>query len=161
MTDPALRARIKALGIVPVLQPVFFHEFGDGYVRNYGPARAAEMFAAGAFLRDGVPFALSTDCPVTFPDPMLNVYVAVTRQTMGGQVVGPEQRLTVAEALAAYTLGGAYASYEEASKGSLEPGKLADLVVLSGNPLAAEAEGNLEAIRGMKADLTVSGGEVV
>ena len=161
MTDPALRARIKTLGIVPILQPVFFHEFGDGYVRNYGPARAAEMFAAGAFLRDGVPFALSTDCPVTFPDPMLNVYVAVTRQTMGGQVVGPEQRLTVAEALAAYTLGGAYASYEEASKGSLKPGKLADLVVLSGNPLAAEAEGNLEAIRGMKADLTVSGGEVV
>jgi len=157
MTDPALRARIKASGIVPVLQPVFLHEFGDGYVRNYGPDRAAGMFAARSFLRLGVPIALSTDCPVTFPDPMPGVYMAVTRQTMDGSIVGPGERLTAAQALQAYTLGGAYASGEESRKGSIEPGKLADLVVLSGNPLAARPEELGE----MKAVLTVVGGEVV
>jgi len=157
MTDPALRARIKASGIVPVLQPVFLHEFGDGYVRNYGPDRAAGMFAARSSLRLGVPIALSTDCPVTFPDPMPGVYTAVTRQTMDGSIVGPGERLTAAQALQAYTLGGAYASGEESRKGSIEPGKLADLVVLSGNPLAARPEELGE----MKAVLTVVGGEVV
>jgi len=157
MTDPALRARIKASGIVPVLQPVFLHEFGDGYVRNYGPDRAAGMFAARSFLRLGVPIALSTDCPVTFPDPLPGVYTAVTRQTMDGSIVGPGERLTVAQALQAYTMGGAYASGEESRKGSIEPGKLADLVVLSGHPLAARPE----ELREMKAVLTVVGGEVV
>ncbi len=157
MTDPALRARIKASGIVPVLQPVFLHEFGDGYVRNYGPHRAAGMFAAQSFLRLGVPIALSTDCPVTFPDPMPGVYTAVTRQTMDGSIVGPGERLTVVEALQAYTMGGAYASGEEGRKGSIEPGKLADLVVLSGDPLAARPEELGE----MKAVLTVVGGEVI
>jgi len=93
MTDPALRSRIKALGIVPVLQPVFLYEFGDGYVSNYGPVRAARMFAAGSFRRAGVTFAMSTDCPVTFPDPMLNVYEAATRVTMSGATVGPEERM--------------------------------------------------------------------
>jgi len=157
MTDPGLRTRIKALGIVPVLQPVFFHEFGDGYVRNYGRARASQMFAAGSFLRDGVPFALSTDCPVTSPDPMLNVYEALTRRTMGGEVVGPDERLTVAQALRAYTEGGAHAAFEEAEKGTIEAGKLADLVVLSGDPFRAEPE----EMREMRAALTMVGGRIV
>lgn len=157
MTDNDLRHRIRDLGIIPVLQPVFFHEFGDGYVRNYGRARAEQMFAAASFLKLGVVFAMSTDCPVTFPDPMLNVYTAITRRTMTGDVVGPDERISVSDALYAYTMGGAFASFEERVKGSIEPGKLADLVVLSGNPLVAEPE----EIRHMKADMTIVGGEVV
>jgi len=157
MTDPALRERIRRLGVVPVLQPVFLHEFGDGYLRNYGRERASGMFAAGSFLRAGVRFALSSDCPVTSPDPMLNVYEAVTRRTMGGEVLGPEEAVTVAGALRALTADAAYASFEEGLKGTVQPGKLADLVVLSGDPFRAGPE----EIREMKAVLTMVGGRVV
>lgn len=161
MTDPGLVGRIGRAGIVPVLQPVFLYEFGDGYVRSYGPERASWMFAAGSYLRAGIPFALSTDCPVTYPDPMLNVYCAVTRRTMSGAVVGPEQAISLAEALYAYTMGAAYAAREEERKGSLEPGKLADLVVLSGDPFQAVAGGDYDALRDMRAVLTIVGGRVV
>ncbi len=157
MTGPGPRERIKALGIVPVLQPVFFHEFGDGYVRNYGRERASNMFTAGSYVRDGVVFALSTDCPVTSPDPMLNVSVAVSRRTMGGDIVGPEQRITVGQALSAYTAGAAYAAFEEREKGTIEPGKLADLVVLSGDPFQVPDDG----LRDLTAAITVVGGKVV
>ncbi|HAI22000.1 MAG TPA: amidohydrolase, partial [Clostridiales bacterium UBA8153] len=157
MTDPELRLRIKRLGIIPIPQPVFLHEFGDGYVANYGRERAEAMFATGSFQRLGIPFAMSTDCPVTFPDPLLNIYTAVTRQTMTGQVIGPEESIGVAGALSAYTMGGAFAAFEDTIKGSIEPGKLADLVVLSHNPL----EVPLSELRQIRAELTLLGGEVV
>ncbi|MCL6581424.1 MAG: amidohydrolase, partial [Firmicutes bacterium] len=157
MTDAALRERIKAVGAVPVLQPVFLWEFGDGYVLNYGRERASGMFAAGSFGRAGVRFALSTDCPVTSPDPMLNVFVAVTRRTMSGDTLGPEERLTVAEALEAYTFGGAWAAHEEDLKGSLEPGRLADITVLSGDPFRV----SIEETRELRAVMTIVGGKVV
>lgn len=161
MTDPVLVGRIGRAGIVPVLQPVFLYEFGDGYLRNYGPERAGWMFAARSYRDAGIPFALSTDCPVTYPDPMLNVYCAVTRRTMSGAVVGPEQRLTLAEALYAYTMGGARAANERGVKGSIQPGRLADLVVLSGDPFRAEEAGDYEALREMRAQLTILGGRIV
>jgi len=157
MTDAALRERIKGLGAVPVLQPVFLWEFGDGYVLNYGRERASAMFPAGSFGRAGVRFALSTDCPVTSPDPMLNVFVAVTRRTMSGDTLGPEERLTLAEALEAYTFGGAWAAHEEDLKGSLEPGRLADITVLSGDPFRVSIEGTRE----LRAVMTIVGGRVV
>lgn len=157
MTDRELRLRIKRLGITPIPQPVFLHEFGDGYVTNYGRERADAMFATGSFLKLGIPFAMSTDCPVTFPDPMLNIHTAVTRETMTGQVIGPAERIGVADALYAYTRGGAAAAYEDVIKGSIEPGKLADLVVLSHNPLAVP----LPELRQIRAELTMLGGEVV
>ena len=157
MTDHQLRLSIKRLGITPIPQPVFLYEFGDGYVINYGRERADQMFATGSFQKLGIPFAMSTDCPVTFPDPMLNVYTAVTRETMTGQVVGPAEKIGVADALHAYTMGGAAAAGEEASKGSIAPGKLADLVVLSHNPLVVP----LSELRQIRAELTLLGGEVV
>ncbi len=157
MTDPKSRERIRDLGIVPVMQPVFLHEFGDGYVLNYGEERARQMFAASSVLNMGVTFAMSTDCPVTFCDPMLNVYTAVTRRTMSGQVVGHEQAIAVPDALYAYTMGGAIASFEEHIKGSLKPGKLADLVVLSKNPLDAD----IDELRDIRADMTFVGGALV
>ncbi len=157
MTPPHLRNRIKRLGIVPIAQPVFFHEFGDGYVLNYGRERAEQMFTVASFIKEGIPFAMSTDCPVTFPDPRLNISVAMTRKTMTGDVVGPSERITLEQALYAYTMGGAYASFEEKTKGSLEPGKLADLVVWDQNPFGAQPE----QIRAMKARMTMIDGEIV
>jgi predicted amidohydrolase YtcJ len=157
MTGQELRSRIKRLGIVPIAQPVFFHEFGDGYVLNYGRERAEEMFTTASFIRERIPFAMSTDCPVTFPDPTLNISVAMTRWTMTGDVVGPQERITLEQALYAYTMGGAYAAFEENVKGSLQPGRLADLVVWTGNPFGAEPD----QIREMTSRMTMIDGQVV
>jgi predicted amidohydrolase YtcJ len=130
MINENLLARIKALGVIPVLQPVFLWEFGDGYVRNYGQ-RAGRMFAAGSFFKPGIIAAGSTDCPVTFANPLLNIHVAVNRCTQSGQIVGPDESIPLMEAIRLVTYNAAYASFEENIKGSLEAGKLADLVVLS------------------------------
>jgi predicted amidohydrolase YtcJ len=118
------------MGIIPVPQPVFLWEFGDGYVRNYGD-RAHHMFTAGSFHRQGIIAAGSSDCPVTFANPLLNIHVAVNRSTQTGQRVGPDEALPVMEAIRLFTYNSAYASFDEKIKGSLEVGKLADLAVLS------------------------------
>lgn len=157
MCFPDLMERVQRLGIVPVAQPVFFHEFGDGYVRNYGPERAARMFPCKSFLRRGIPVAGSSDAPVTHSHPLLGLSVAVTRRTMSGQVVGPAEALTISEAIRIYTRGGAYAEFAEDRKGSLEVGKLADLVWL-GAPIHRVPPDELPDV---PVAMTVVGGEIV
>jgi predicted amidohydrolase YtcJ len=130
MINPQLLESIKALEIIPVLQPVFLWEFGDGYVNNYGQ-RARQMFAAGSFSRKGIIAAGSSDCPVTFANPLLNIHTAVNRTSQSGQIVGPDEAVCPMEAIRMLTWNAAYASFDEKIKGSLEAGKLADLVVLS------------------------------
>lgn len=124
--------RIKKLGIVVVPQPAFFYEFGDGYVRNYGE-RINWMFPCRTWFDNGVVAAGSSDSPVTSSDPVFGIYEAVNRVTNSGQKVSQCQRINVKEALRMHTYNGAYASFEEHLKGSLEVGKLADMVVLSDN----------------------------
>ena len=155
MASPELIQRIKKLGIVPVLQPIFLYEFGDGYLRNYGPVRGNRMFPCASFIREGVPAVGSSDCPVTFSNPILNMHVAVNRETQTGQVVGPDERISVMDALRMFTWNGAWISFDEHRRGSLEVGKLADLAVLS-EPLLNVSK---EKIRDVKVDLTFVGGE--
>jgi predicted amidohydrolase YtcJ len=157
MMTEGLLERVRALGVIPVPQPVFLYEFGDGYFINYGRERADMMFPCASFLRAGVPIAGSSDCPITFSNPMLNIYMAVNRRTQTGQHIGGDESITVAEALRAFTMGGAYASFEEDIKGSIETGKLADLVVLSDDLYAVPSE----KIRSIRAELTMIGGEIV
>jgi predicted amidohydrolase YtcJ len=128
---PDLQTRVVAQGIVPAMQPAFFWEFGDGYVRNYGRSRADTMFPARSLLARGVPVAGSSDAPVTHYAPLFGIEQALTRRTMDGDVCGPDERVDVTAALRMHTINGARASFEEHLKGSLEPGKLADLVVLA------------------------------
>jgi predicted amidohydrolase YtcJ len=151
-----IRKRIKRLGIVPCMQPTFINEFGDGYVLSYGPVRASGMFPAASCIKEGIPFGMGTDCPVTFCDPMLNVYAATTRRTLTGNVVGAEEAITLSQALHAYTFGSAYAAHEETIKGTLEPGKLADIAVIDGNPFDVEPA----AFKTMRARMTIVGGKV-
>ncbi|MBI5085845.1 MAG: amidohydrolase [Acidobacteria bacterium] len=101
--------------------------------RRLGPDRVAGAYAWRRFLALGVPVANGSDFPVEEPNPMLGLYAAVTRQDASGQPPGgwmPDQRMSREEALASWTLAGAYAAFEEKLKGSLEPGKLADFLVL-------------------------------
>lgn len=154
---PDLIDRIERLGIVPVAQPIFFWEFGDGYLRNYGPDRVRWMFPARSYGRRGIIAAGSSDSPVTRVDPLWGLYEAMTRVTMSGQSAGVEERLGFTEAVRLFTINGAYASFEERTKGSLEPGKLADLIVLDRNLTAAGPE----EVRDALVLLTMVGGEVV
>lgn len=130
MVDEALLKRIHAAGIVPVPQHTFCYDFGDGYLRDYGE-RTEYMFAGRSFFDHGITAAGSSDCPVTDPDPMLGIHTAVNRCTQGGAAIGPGQAIGVMDALRLYTRNAAYAGYDESRKGSIEPGKLGDLAILS------------------------------
>lgn len=156
MTD-GLMERVKELEILPVPQPVFLYEFGDGYMVNYGEDRAYRMFPSKSFIENGVLAAGSSDCPITFSNPFLNMYMAVNRRTQTGQVVNEEECISIKEALRMFTYNGAYASFEEDKKGSLEVGKLADLVVLSDDLYSV----NKEDIKDITVELTMIDGEIV
>jgi predicted amidohydrolase YtcJ len=135
---PDLVERIARLGVVPVLQPSFFWEFGDGYQRNYGLERTGQMFPARSLMNAGVTVVGSSDTPVTDHRPLFGIQEALTRATMDGSTGGEDERISLPEAIRMYTINGAYASFDERLKGSLEPGKLADLIVLDGS-IAATA----------------------
>jgi predicted amidohydrolase YtcJ len=156
MVPPDLMQRIQALGIVPIPNPAFFYEFGDGYIKNYGD-RVDHMFPLADYVAEGVIAAAGSDCPVTVANPMQGIYCAVTRRTSSGTLVGETQRVPLLEAIRAFTLNGAYVTFEEDRKGSIESDKLADLVVLDRSILSAEPE----EILSMKPVLTMIDGETV
>ena len=156
LLDLELIERIRRLGLCPAAQPVFFNEFGDGYLKDYGE-RTRYMFPSRTLLEHGIPVAASSDSPVTTNDPYMGMYEAMTRATSGGQTVYSEETVTIEQAIRMYTRNGAYAAFEESVKGTLEPGKLADLAILSGPILGLEAD----EVRKLGADMTVVGGEVV
>jgi len=154
---PDLQERIRKMGVIPIAQPVFFHEFGDGYLRNYGPSRVRHMFPARSFLAQGIPAAASSDSPVTFVDSNLGIYSALTRRTMTGQVCSSEETVDIMSAIRMYTYNGAYASFRENEIGSLEPGKAADLAVFSGDILRMTPD----EMRCATIDMTFADGELV
>lgn len=154
--DPELLRRIKALNIMPIPQPAFIYDFGDGYLQDYG-RRTRYMFACRSFFDYGIVAAASSDCPVTSPNPMLGIYAAMTRRTHTGQVVGPEEAVSLQEALRMYTVHGARASGEADRKGSLAVGKLADLAVLS-DPIL---DLGVETIKDVQVVMTIVDGKVV
>ena len=109
-------------------------------MREYGPERLESMFALRSFLDAGIKATQASDYPPGPFEPMMALQSEVTRTDMKGTVWGPRQRISVLEALQVGTLHGAYASFEERQKGSIEAGKLADLVVLGRDPLREPSE---------------------
>jgi predicted amidohydrolase YtcJ len=131
---PADIGRFGPLGVIASMQP--YHAIDDGRwaAGLLGPERIESSYAWRSLLDHGAVLAFGSDWPVAPLDPLMGIYAAATRRTLDGKHPGgwaPEQRITVAEAVHAYTVGSAYAEHQETVKGSLEPGKLADLVVLS------------------------------
>lgn len=157
MAFPDLRERMKALSVIPAAQAVFLRDYGDNYLHDYGQARAEAMFPLKSFLEEGIPVALSSDAPVSHPNPLVGLSLAMTRRATSGHVLGASEGISLSEALRCYTLHGAYAEHAEDLKGSVEVGKLADLAVLSGDLLEASPD----EIAAMKVEMTVVGGQVV
>jgi predicted amidohydrolase YtcJ len=136
---PPLAARAADLGIVIVSQPGFLSTLGDGFAAAF-PGHGDQLYAFGSWRRAGLTVAGSSDAPVISAAPLLGLRDAVIRRTEGGQVLGPGERLTARDALALYTTKAAAAMHRDGEIGSLEPGKLADFVVLAGNPLTTGPE---------------------
>ena len=122
-----------------------------------GPERAAHISPLKAALDKGITFALHNDTPVTPISPLMDVFSAVNRLTSSGKVLGPDQRISVMEALRGVTINAAYMQRLEDKLGSLEKGKLADLVILDKDPTAIAPE----SIKDIKVDETIVGGKTV
>jgi predicted amidohydrolase YtcJ len=128
--------RMAALGVIPSFFSLHTYYWGDRHRDIFmGPERAARMSPArSAILRD-MHFTIHCDSPVVPMEPLRLVWAAVNRRSTSGAPIGPAQRITTLQALRAVTIDAAYQHFEEETKGSLEPGKLADLVILSRSPL--------------------------
>jgi hypothetical protein len=148
--------RIKALGVFVTVQDHLYLA-GPSLVHYWGAARAAWVTPVRAYLDHLVELAAGTDAPVVPFPPLWTMYHFVTRQTISGGVLGPDQRITREEALRIATMGNARLTFEEQSKGSIEPGKLADFVVLDEDILEAEPK----RLEQMKVLMTVIGGNTV
>jgi len=132
INDDLIR-RMKALNAIPNPFSTYVYFHGEKMI-NYGKERLESMFAVRSFLDAGIKVTQTSDYPPGPFEPMMAVQSSVTRTDMSGNVWGPSQKITVDEAIKVGTINGAYASYEEEIKGSLETGKLADLVVLENDP---------------------------
>jgi predicted amidohydrolase YtcJ len=155
VVNPRILKRIKELGLVVFPFATYVYEHGEK-MKNYG-ARISMMFAYRSFLDYGIAVAGSTDNPCGPVDPLIAFQSMATRTSKDGEVLGPEQKISVEEAIRIYTLGSAYASFEEDVKGSIEAGKLADFVVLSDDPTGVSPD----RIKDIKVEKTFVGGEVV
>jgi len=129
-------ARMQALGVTPSFFSAHTYYWGDRHREIFmGPERAANMSPARWAQQQGVRFSSHMDTPVTPMRPLQAVWSMVHRLSYGGVVVGEAQRISVMDALRAVTIDAAWQVFQEDNRGTLEPGKFADLVVLSGNPL--------------------------
>ncbi len=156
-TDKALQ-REKDLGVVISTQPTLIRAFADACFRIWGEERTQRMIPTRTWLDMGVPLCLSSDAPsMPWWDPQSTLFASIARISASKKVVGADQAMTIDEALYAHTMGGAYADFAENKKGSLEPGKFADLAVWHDNPYTVATADILK----LTIDLTMVGGKVV
>jgi len=154
---PELLRRLSKADAVVVTQPAFIYYSGERYSQTVPERQLPWLYRIRSFLESGLRPAASSDCPVVTPDPLVGIYAAATRRSENGQVLSPEEAVTPMQALEMYTLGGAYASFEEGLKGSIEIGKVADLVILSADPAAVPPE----EIKEIRVEKTIIDGRVV
>ena len=152
--------RFARLGVIASVQP--YHTIDDGRwaEKRIGHERCKTSYAFRSFLDHGVRLAFGSDWTVAPLNPLLGIYAAVTRRTLDGKNPGgwfPEQKITLAEAIQAYTMGSAYSEYGEKEKGSITVGKLADMVILDADLFAIPPE----KIGNVKVRVTLIGGKIV
>ena len=148
---------MKQLGVIPTFFSAHVYYWGDRHRDIFlGPERAARIDPAASAAALGLPFTTHLDTPVVPIDSMLQLWTPVARETSSGQVLGEEERISVEQSLRAMTSDAAWQLRLEEQIGSIEPGKQADLVILSENPL--DYDGNLRDIR---IERTVAGGVTI
>jgi predicted amidohydrolase YtcJ len=154
---PDQLARARTLGVIPSFFALHTYYWGDRHRDVFlGPERAARISPAATAAREGVSFTLHCDAPVVPMEPLRLVWAAVNRRTSSGAELGGAERISPDAALRAITIDAAYQHFEEDRKGSIEPGKLADLVVLDRSPL--DDPSGIDGIRVLE---TIVGGKTV
>ncbi len=153
---PGLMEHIRKLGAVIITHPSALYYQGDRYLATVEKEQLPWLYRIKSPLAAGIRVAAASDAPVATVNPLAGIYGAVARTSENGQVLQPEERVSIAQALALHTAAGAYASIEENIKGSIAPGKLADMIILSDDPLTARPE-NLVNIKVL---MTIIGGRV-
>lgn len=156
ISTPDLQQRIKQLNMIPIPNPPFPFEFGESYIKNYGE-RTEYMYPAKDFIENGIIAAAGSDAPITHFNPLLGIHTAVNRTLKDGTKFGQSQQITKEEAIKMYTWNGAYASFEETIKGSIEVGKLADFVILNDSILSCDND----KIKDLEVVTTIIDGEIV
>ncbi|MFC1920428.1 amidohydrolase [Chloroflexota bacterium] len=154
---PNLLERLKKLRPVVVTQPPFIHYSGDRYLAMVPEEKLPFLYRFKSLLDCGLTVAAGSDSPIVPDNPLAGIYGAVTRQSETGHILQPEERISASQALSMYTINAACASFEEDIKGSITEGKLADMVLLSDNPVTTPPE----QIKDIRAEMTIIGGEVV
>jgi predicted amidohydrolase YtcJ len=154
---PPIQRRLKDLRVIDASANGFLHDLGDAYKANRGEEEMRWMWPHRTLIDKGIPAPAHSDCPVCSPNPWLGIYGLVTRKTSSGDVLYAGEGITPLEAIKAYTVDGAYAAWEEDVKGNIEPGKLADLVVLDRDPLSIPPDD----LKNVKTAMTVVGGRIV
>lgn len=160
ITDNELLDKFRDLNVIAHIQPIFLDADIHIVEDRVGKDLAKTSYNWKTMVDKGVHYALGTDCPVESFNVMENIYCAVTRKTLKGFPAGgwyPEQRLTVEESVYGYTMGGAYASYEENVKGSISVGKYADFALVDQDIFLIDPE----KIKTAKIIMTVLAGEIV
>jgi predicted amidohydrolase YtcJ len=148
---------MRAAGAVAIVQPAFIYNLGESFVKSLGLERARRMNPYRTYLTNAIPLAGSSDSAVTIFNPFVGLYTAVAHQTVLGTPFDERERLTIGEALRAFTSGGAYVTFEEDVLGSIEPGKYADFLVLDHDLLSMPSD----EIKDVRPAMTVAGGKVV
>jgi predicted amidohydrolase YtcJ len=154
---PAMARRLASLGVVVVTQPAFVYYSGERYLKTVPNEQLKHLYPIATLIKAGLKVAAGSDCPVAPPNPLSGIYGAVFRKTKRGRSLLPEECISPLEALWMHTKGAAYACFEEAIKGSIVPGKLADLAVLSSDP----TEMTPDEVKGLEVKMTIIGGEIV
>lgn len=149
--------RIKAIGGIPTFLSLGLSMQGDEILKMWGDKRASNGMAAQSMLQEGIPFSLSHDAPISSPQIIPLVAAAVNRVSNSGRVIGPDQRISTYLAMKAVTAWAAYQIREEKTKGTLQVGKLADLVILEKNPLKVAPQ----EISGIKVMETIKEGKSI
>jgi predicted amidohydrolase YtcJ len=149
--------RIKKLGVTPSSSIGYMYGLGDQYLENFGLARSRWLHPHKTMRELEIIAGGNSDCPVTYYSPFIQIYVAVTRKTSSGIVVGPEEAINIMDAIRIYTWNGAYLSKDEDILGSIEPGKLADLIVLDKDILTID----IENIKEIQVLMTIVDGKIV
>ena len=154
---PDLARNIASLGVTVVTQPAFIYFHGERYRGTVPDEQLKYLYPIKTLLDQGINVAASSDCPIVPPDPLVGINAAMHRLSAAGDIVGRRQKIRFTAALQMYTLNAARATFEESIKGTITPGKLADLVVLNADPtqLGTDEFGALQV------DKTIIGGEVV
>ncbi|MFC1815380.1 amidohydrolase [Thermodesulfobacteriota bacterium] len=155
--SPGLSKRIASLGIFIVTHPTFVYYHGDRYLNTISKMQRKHLYPIGSFLKKGVHVSAGSDCPVAPVNPLAGIYAAVARMTAAGKVISPKEKILPIDALKLYTHNAARAGFEENKKGSITPGKLADLIILSDDPIRMPDNELLE----LEVEMTIINGEIV